>query len=194
MWGRLAACGRLAIGLNPPTHRSQHPRNRKPVIPLRADRLNHRRAYPLIRRHQFVKPPHSLHIRVARLRIDHRPHPHHGIGDNQAPRARQLYRPRKIFGIAHLIRVNENQIERTFDPRQRLQRFTEPNLHDISQARALDIRPRDLSMLRIGLQRNQPPPPASPLASQMVEYPPSVPISRILRAPRLCTSSISNLP
>ena len=136
-----------------------HQRQREAIVPLAADGLDRRRRHARLRREHCVEPANALHAGVAAGGIEHVAAAHDVVRDDQRPGARQTQRPHEVIGITRLVGVDEDQVERTrrlrLEQRQRVDRASDADVDAIGKSRAREVRPRDVRVHRIRLQRGQ---------------------------------------
>src|SRR5260370_1375843 len=84
---------------------------------------------------------------IAR-RIDHCACPYDVVDDDQAAPPCELERPGEVFGSAHLVGVDEYDVERAEalggESRQGLERLAQAQVDDIGQSGTRDVGPGDL--------------------------------------------------
>ena len=88
-----------------------HEHEREAIVSFRADRLNLGRTHPSLASDQPVESPNGSHGLILRLRIENGAFPDHIVRDDESAWPGELQRPEKIVWIAHLVGVDEDEIE-----------------------------------------------------------------------------------
>src|SRR5258705_10391068 len=155
MGGRVASPARPSPLLKVPGQQ----RDGDPVVPLGPDRLDRRGAHARLRGEQLVELADAMHAGVLARVVDHRSLTDDVVHDDQAPLARELERPREVFGDARLVCVDEDEVEGTWLLRGKLgqgvERPPEAYFHDAAKAGARDAGSGNLGVVGLGLQGDE---------------------------------------
>jgi hypothetical protein len=99
--------------------------------------------------------------RVVAGGVGHRSAAYDVVGDDQASRAGEVERPAQVLGVAALVGVDEDEVERTGalsrERRQRVEAGADANLDDVGESGPDEVRLRDLRVARVGFERYEPP-------------------------------------
>jgi hypothetical protein len=157
------------------------------VITLDSDSLKGGGVEPWLRRKHVKKCASPPNVRIGIARVNYGPVPNDIVGDNDGAQVREAKCPFKVRRVVPLVGIDEDEVEQTDAFRR--------NRASDSSAGPLRTSTTELSPARAMLDEATSacfgsasrvmsfPSGDSALASQIVLYPPSVPISRIRFAP-----------
>src|SRR5262245_53159426 len=130
-----------------------HDHHGEPVVALAADELDGGCLNASLGRERGIEFPDALHFGISRMIVDDLAVAHDVVHDDEPPRTGQPNRPVEVLHVSWLVRVDEDEIERSrafgFNGRQSVLSGAETQVDAIVQTGPVEVPPGHVSVTRI---------------------------------------------